>query len=352
MAGVFRFLLAILVVVFHLVPAAFVGHWGPFAVYSFYLLSGYLMTLVLHRTYGFTLLGGGRFAVNRVLRLFPTYYGVCLISLALLAGYGGAMTAFHAALRFPADGRSVLANLLLVPQLYWYEVRLAPPTWSLAVELVCYAALWLWVARSARLAWLTAGATAAYTAYLIATGAAFPVRYTALFTSLLPFALGAVAFLHRDQLLAWCNGRVRLVVILLFVVNLFAAPTLFRKDPLLWPFYGNVLLTFLVTPFAVDVRLPGGRLRDLDDWAGRLTYPVFLAHYPVAFAVHQLIGGPSRSLLLCLLTLPPLLAVSYLLCRYVEMPVERWRARVRTGRLTTPVEASPGEWAGGERKAA
>lgn len=349
MAGLFRLLLALNVVVCHLVPSSRVYHWGPYAVYSFYLLSGYLMTMVLQRTYGFSLAGGGRFALNRVLRLFPTYYGVCLFTLLLLAVFGSAVPAFHVSMRVPDTWERTMANALILPHLWWPGVRLVPPTWSLAVELGCYGLLWLWVARSWRLAWLTVAASAAYTGYLIATQASFPVRYGTFAVSLLPFSLGATAYLGRDWLLAWCSGRTRLVVVGLYAANLFAAPSLYPGGPLLWPFYVNVVLTYFVTPFALDVRLPTKWLQLMDDWAGRLTYPVFLAHYSVAFLVHQTIGGPSRSVLLCLATLPPLFGLSYLLCRHVESPLERWRQRVRSG---PAVAAIPGGTVVVGRKAA
>ena len=53
MFGTFRYLLAHMVVVSHLWRA--ISIWaGTYAVFSFFLLSGYLMALVLHSTYGFT----------------------------------------------------------------------------------------------------------------------------------------------------------------------------------------------------------------------------------------------------------------------------------------------------------
>jgi peptidoglycan/LPS O-acetylase OafA/YrhL len=51
MFGFFRTLLALAVVVEHLGPAHYVG---PYAVFGFYVLSGYLMTLIMHETYGHT----------------------------------------------------------------------------------------------------------------------------------------------------------------------------------------------------------------------------------------------------------------------------------------------------------
>lgn len=45
MFGIFRTMLALVVVGEHLGPVA---HVGPYAVFDFYALSGYLMTAILH----------------------------------------------------------------------------------------------------------------------------------------------------------------------------------------------------------------------------------------------------------------------------------------------------------------
>lgn len=74
MLGLMRFILALLVVVSHLTgggASPFFAHWGIFAVFGFYLISGYLMTIILNEKYFFNFT---TFALNRFLRLFPIYY--------------------------------------------------------------------------------------------------------------------------------------------------------------------------------------------------------------------------------------------------------------------------------------
>jgi peptidoglycan/LPS O-acetylase OafA/YrhL len=85
MLGSFRLLLALLVVMAHLAEGTtFVSHMGVFAVFGFYVISGYLMTLVLHEVYHFDF---SSFWANRFLRLFPTYYLVALASLLVVIHY-------------------------------------------------------------------------------------------------------------------------------------------------------------------------------------------------------------------------------------------------------------------------
>ena len=72
MFGCFRYLLALLAVVGHVQHAhAWAAHD---AVFGFYTLSGFLMSRILHETYGLHSRGIARYFVNRALRLYPAYW--------------------------------------------------------------------------------------------------------------------------------------------------------------------------------------------------------------------------------------------------------------------------------------
>jgi len=58
--------------------------------------------------------------------------------------------------------------------------------------------------------------------------------------------------------------------------------------------------------------------------AGALSYPVFLTHYAIAAAIPLPYGWP-----LFFASLPPTLAASWLLWRYVEVPCDRYRKSLR-----------------------
>src|SRR5262245_27936262 len=73
MPGAFRFLLAVMVVLGHLVHTPYYSHLGYYAVRAFFVLSGFVMTAALTEVYGFD---GKRFSVNRFLRLAPPYLTV------------------------------------------------------------------------------------------------------------------------------------------------------------------------------------------------------------------------------------------------------------------------------------
>ena len=68
MFGTYRTLLALMVVFLHL---GGVSVLGGYAVFGFYILSGYLMTYIMQKNYGYSRLGQARYAINRMLRIYP-----------------------------------------------------------------------------------------------------------------------------------------------------------------------------------------------------------------------------------------------------------------------------------------
>ena len=76
MFGIYRYGLAFCVAISHLWGGMIAGP-AAYAVWGFYCLSGYLMTLILNEKYGFSKRGLTNFAVNRLLRIYPAYYVVC-----------------------------------------------------------------------------------------------------------------------------------------------------------------------------------------------------------------------------------------------------------------------------------
>jgi peptidoglycan/LPS O-acetylase OafA/YrhL len=326
MLGHFRFLLALMVIVFHLGGTETCSHWGVYAVFGFYVISGYLMTMVLNSRYGFNLRGGARYLANRALRLYPPYLCVCGLALVLLAIWGQRLGRYHPAIHVPASLNQWFGNLLIVPFVGDNPVRLVPPAWSLAVELVFYFLLWLFIARSRSTALFGLLVSLGWTAKLIAVGADFSLRYYTVSASALPFCLGAGTYYVKDELRRRLPALVQLTLPLLFIANVLTA-RFWHADVLLWPFYLNVLLAGL----SVVVLADGQRFRPgiWDQWLGSLSYPMFLCHWHAGFLAYRLVRGPSHSLAILFVALPIALAFSFLLCRFVEQPVARLRERIK-----------------------
>jgi peptidoglycan/LPS O-acetylase OafA/YrhL len=114
MIDVYRFILALCVVQGHLVGQGESAPWLAWqAVFSFYVLSGFLMSFILNQDYGFTAGGLVRFAINRWLRLFPIYYAVIGLT-ALYIAFIGPLNQLNQAITLPSTGTAIFANLSIV----------------------------------------------------------------------------------------------------------------------------------------------------------------------------------------------------------------------------------------------
>src|SRR5262249_29448861 len=139
MFGALRFLLAYLVVLSHLVGSAYVLHFGFYAVRGFFVISGFIITSALNEVYHFD---GKRFWINRMLRLLPPYYLICVLTLAAVAWLPDQAGQFLKLWNHPAHTTDLLMNFLVLPlQFTTAQFRALPPYWSVAVEIVMYGLL-------------------------------------------------------------------------------------------------------------------------------------------------------------------------------------------------------------------
>lgn len=330
MLGSFRLLLAAMVVCFHLAQGtAPVGHLGIFAVFGFYVISGYLMTAILNDVYRFDF---RRFWTNRVLRLFPIYYVSALLSaLAILTL--PLPTRFHGGWNVDGPVHDWLGNLLIFPFAFYDPAfRLVPSAWSVGVELVNYFLLWAVVARGPWHALAALLGAVAYHAWSIHSGMSWTTRYVPFYAALLPFALGSLIHFARVRRLlpeTWAprllllSGAVWVANIVIVGAN---SATVQRWFDVFY--YINLLgLTGMVWALAVKPRPVVWRH---DKLLGDLAYPVFLVHWPVGFAVAALaLAGRPRGVDLLLLSIVPILAVAYALAYLAERFIEPLRTRVR-----------------------
>jgi peptidoglycan/LPS O-acetylase OafA/YrhL len=338
--GTFRFVLALAVAASHLALQDFIGHY---AVFGFYLLSGYLMTLVTNRTYGFGYQGFTHYAVNRVLRIYPGYFVALVLSvIAILLVAEPNTTRFNIALRLPDEALGVLSNLTLVGLSHITPARLVPPAWALAVEFAFYILIGLGFGRSIRAAAIWFALSCIATVLLLVAGAPFGERYFPIYAASLPFSLGALIFQLKE------SGKLRLnrslaavlatLIPILTVWNLFSASN--GRYQQTANFYLSLLLLATTVFLLSDIRLRNRFLLDLDTLLGGLSYPIYLLHWQCGAIVGTAFGFDPNSAQLFLATLPLLLALSWTVRRYVEIPIERTRSRFRNGRVS-PARTAP-----------
>ena len=151
MFGAYRTFLALAVVAHHLLSIPIIGHY---AVHGFFILSGYLMTFVMVNVYGYSFKGVRSFAVNRFLRLYPSYWFLLCLTLLVIFFLGeGYSSSYRKFIYIPDSFGSLLQNFsLLYLDAFPGNVspRLSPPTWALTIELLFYALIALGISRSKR----------------------------------------------------------------------------------------------------------------------------------------------------------------------------------------------------------
>ena len=328
MPGTFRFLLAVAVVLAHLIHTPYYLDLGYYAVRAFFVLSGFAMTAALNEVYGFD---GKRFWMNRFLRLVPPYLTVCFLTALAIRCYPLEAARFMPRWAYPATAADVAENLSIMPLAFGgLQFRYIEPAWTLAVEIIMYAILWIGMGRSARGAFICFANGAAYHCYILFTGAPFAERYFPLESALLSFAAGALIYFWRERSTLQTRADFALLVSLAWLINFFAEGTLmpdgYAKQA---GFYVNIALAALVVVSQPALR-PGSLPRRIDTVLGNLSYPIFLVQWLGGFAGYMLLSSTiPRGWELVLASAPVIVilaaALAWLNGRFVE-PL-RWRVR-------------------------
>lgn len=337
MLGTFRLVLALLVALSHINVKILGLNPGVVAVVCFYLISGYVMTGLLHDHYfngrsEAALRGAGirsrydparwrivYFYFDRALRIFPHYLVVAGLTLIWYLAVGKP-TAF---LQHAPALRDLAANVSVVPLNYYMFngtdlFTLVPPAWSLGAEIQFYLLiplLLLWRLRT--VAFLLALGVGAAAAWGIIDSEIF--GYRLLPGVLVFFLLGSALYEGRKQI-----KRGALVVLAGTALSAIAAIVLLQFHHLMLPYNRETLLGLAIgLPLLHCLgRLPHSRI---DNRLGDLSYGVFLNHFLIQWV---LVGEPlGFAATLGYLTLSLLLsaAIQFL----VERPVLHWRHRLR-----------------------
>ncbi|GAB3292370.1 acyltransferase family protein [Parahaliea aestuarii] len=336
MFGTYRTFLALLVVATHL--GGYPG-LGSYAVFGFYCLSGYLMTLIMQRRYGYSGDGVLRYGLNRFLRIFPVYWVSIGLSLALIALLGNEFTAsYHHAIYRPEGAAQWARNLLLYfPQME--SPRLTPPAWALTVELFFYALIALGASRSPFTSWCWFAVSVLHHVNVAVLQMDSDHWYFSIPAASLPFATGALIF-HYSADISRLTGRLSRWRFACVLAGL-GAGILFN-----WlfgqvaggsakaHFYVNFLLCAAMVALLFDCRELPWISRSADKWLGDFSYPVYLMHYQIGLLAIVLFGYAGLTLerpgnALLIIATPLVLATSWGVTVLLERPIERLRARIK-----------------------
>jgi len=299
MFGILRTSLALMVMVYHLLLANI--QIGTYAVFGFYIISGFLMTTIMHDKYGYHLQGRKRFVINRFLRLFPLYWLALLLSvlLIILLGLQNAHD-FHTALFLPNTISGALSNALMIFPA-WRPVsvnpNLVPPVWALTIELFFYILICLGISKTPQRVMCWFFLSLLYVGFSLYLNLPSQDRYYPVLAASLPFSMGAaIYFLKQSLTVKRLNKVFNYSSFLLFISVFF--------NCLVWVylsrfelgnfieigFYINILLCFLLVLSIASGREILSINLALDRKIGNYSYPIYLFHISAGLIMYKLIG--------------------------------------------------------------
>lgn len=311
MFGIYRLILALLVVRHHYVEHELAG---PVGVFGFFCLSGFLMTKVVNEVYGDGLAGIARFVTNRTLRIYPAYWAAIAVSALVVATIPDAALEISKNFRWPDSLFSdlvIFGHVALTPSL-------SPPAWSLAVELVFYLLIGLGLGRSRALCHLWLAVSLGITLVAMLDGARMAWFIYSLYAGSLPFAAGACLYHWRDRLPPVPNWAFATACAVMLTIAL------------LVPRGGGaigLLQLCVIGSLVVVAALARLRPNAYDSALGEFAYPVFLLNYPAGAIAIALTGsaGAFSDLLGVAITF----ALSGAVILLIERPVQALRAKLR-----------------------
>jgi peptidoglycan/LPS O-acetylase OafA/YrhL len=256
--------------------ASSIAEYGYLGVDLFFIVSGYV---VLYSALGRE---ADRFVVSRFVRLWPTFL-ICMTLTAIVR-------AFAPPAADAVGLTQYLGNLTMIPA--WLGVKpIDGVYWTLAYELLFYAAVFvvLLIGKLRRLTGLIIG----WTVLLVAMRLGFrlldlpSVPLLGDYYEL--FAAGALLAVVRDR--GWKTWSVACMAVLvaLCVDGAVGRATVMAAGRPLEPWIAGLLVALMFAPFLV-IRGSGPRL----PWArhlGRITYPLYLLHAQIGFAILKQLPG-------------------------------------------------------------
>jgi peptidoglycan/LPS O-acetylase OafA/YrhL len=346
--GALRFYLAFSVAFCH-VGAIFPGVvLGPYAVQIFFIISGFLITMVLHEKYGLEDIG--QFYRARALRIYVPYLAVWASALLLGWSLGapfvdGFLEAKDALASFYSFLTNVLilgqdwglwlgydGQLFLTEQFYTSPVavwrwQVIPPAWSVSLEIMFYLIAPYVVRRSV---WTIAGilmVSLTARAILYHSGHSLdPWSYRFFPFELALFLSGALSYRWLRMLRSAEAISLRRAAAVTMVIFLLVGLSYWLSGSswLIFPVYGLVALGM---PFLLKLN----QHWTWDRYIGNLSYPVYLVHWPIQGLVETLAGGLTFGTKVAL-SMVSTLAVAWVVHEFVERPAERLR-QARSSRL-------------------
>lgn len=274
--GVFRVLLALFVVLYHITKYVFLG---GFAVYCFFILSGYWVIKMYTEKYSKFKQPIFEFYISRIIRLYPLYILTTIITvlmnLIFISGYLNVIKSYS------------FINWITIAGLIGYNTGpwVIPPAWSLDIEMQFYILIpFLWgvflkfnkvgkilLLIASGLIWLN------FSFHFIDTG--INIKPT-IFSYLFYFSLGMLLYFVPD-IFSKKFVYLGLFLFVSIVILHYGLPTLkikvIEKTDIDYFEQLNLLLPLLIIPFiSYNLKV---KSNTRDRYYGNLSYAIYLCHW-------------------------------------------------------------------------
>lgn len=320
MFGTYRYCLALCVAISHL-WSGMIGGPAAYAVWGFYCLSGFLMTLVLNERYGFSWSGFVTFLKNRSLRIYPSYYAVCLVMALIFLFLPETSVKFLPALQMPQSKTGWLFSLtLLTPP---FQGALVHGSSALRVELWMYIVMALGLSRNVTTTAIWFTACAVNTWWLVNTGVEFVERYVFIIPCALAFSTGSLLYYIKRYLPPLTSPMWPLVSAGAWWGHVWMSRH-FNGGPWQYGLYSSLI----VSCFAI-LTLMNLKARELPKWIsktdkilGGLSYPIYLCHWGIGILVTYFFPSLTReNVWVFIISFPFVNALAFLLYKFIEEPI-------------------------------
>ncbi|MBS7566460.1 acyltransferase [Mucilaginibacter sp. Bleaf8] len=322
--GLVRFLLASIVICYHLSGAIYIG---SMAVYCFFALSGYWVTYMYEKKYSKYQKPIVTFYLSRIYRLFPVYLFI------------GILTFISTLLYHPLFKDKILA----VPNIhFWFSnvfllgYNLLPykpvvPAWSLDLELQFYLLLPILFAFTKKKKQLVAviiiSALIAITSSALYPGGIISKTVIAY---LLYFIIGIAIYRYEFKFSRKAEFWSIVMFISIFLAHCLLGFTDFYKaikSGKYYELYFNQVLSLFTIPLLCNSLY--NKSDNLDRTLGEMSYVLYLTHWMLIIPYNHYITGITKlqrlpfSLAYLLITY----TLSYIIFKYYDKPVDKLRRK-------------------------
>lgn len=323
--GIIRFLLAISVVIEHsrqVFGFELVG--GQIAVQAFYIISGFYMTLILNEKYIGKNNSYKLFISNRLLKLYPIYWAVLLLTILASIGIsiyssGQSMGKLQSYFEYTylMDFGSlfflILTNIIVIFQdtvmflgldtesggLFFttdfrqttpalYSFLIVHQAWTIGIEITFYLIAPFLVRRKLAFVCTLIVLSALLRIVLYTNGLQHdPWTYRFFPTELFFFLLGTIAY-HIYKKIEGLHLKQSYLMAIYFTVLLFTFSYSWISLP--YKMYIYFLFFFLSVPFIFVLTKSWGK----DRYMGELSYPIYISHMLILMAIKSLFSSEKE----------------------------------------------------------